>query len=649
LLKDMQAELTAEQKADEEMYDKLVCWCETNEKEKTKAIEDGNANIDALGAAIEENTALASTREVELKALAKDTASLEKALSEAEALRAKEYAEFNEQEKDFIQSIQSLKGAVNALSKTQGGSLVQQQALLQVTQVLRRRPAMAEAAVAPHQRAQLRSFLRSASREVSLLQRSASLEISGMDADTSSMLQAALSGDGPASGAIFGILQQMKETFETNMENGKKEEAQAVKDYEELKATKGDELKAANDKTFVKTEELAKAKKIVSESQTGLEDTRTTLAADTEFLANLKTKCGEIDAMWEQRQKMRGEEIAGVTDAIAILTDDEARDTMNAAGTFIQRRAQSKLESGAKAKALASLEASAKELHSPRLAYLAVRMRNDAFAAVEQAVDGMVGQLGVEQTDEVSKKDGCVTDFNTNEKQTTEKNNHKEDVEVEINDLKAEIQAKSEEQAMLKQQIADAHVELKKASENREEENKVFQQSVADQQATQAILKKALARLQQVYGKKAALLQHRQAPPVEFAPYKKASAGGPIALLENIIDESKETEDDALAAENEAQAAYEAFVKDSNSAIEAMSNQIVNDEDVKAEDTKKEVADESDKRATTGEILKLGEMSGTLHEACDFTVNNFSARQKGRADEIEALKQAKSIFHGAKL
>jgi len=136
---------------------------------------------------------------------------------------------------------------------------------------------------------------------------------------------------------------------------------------------------------------------------------------------------------------------------------------------------------------------------------------------------------------------------------------------------------------------------------------------------------------------------------VEFAPYKKASAGGPIALLENIIDESKETEDDALAAENEAQAAYEAFVKDSNSAIEAMSNQIVNDEDVKAEDTKKEVADESDKRATTGEILKLGEMSGTLHEACDFTVNNFSARQKGRADEIEALKQAKSIFHGAKL
>merc|ERR1719387_2939824 len=113
----MQAELTAEQKADEEMYDKLMCWCETNEKEKTQAISDANENIASLSVAIEENTALSSTREVEIGALKKDVAKLTKALDEAEALRAKELAEFNQQEKDLIQSIQSLKGAVNTLSK----------------------------------------------------------------------------------------------------------------------------------------------------------------------------------------------------------------------------------------------------------------------------------------------------------------------------------------------------------------------------------------------------------------------------------------------------------------------------------------------------------------------------------------------------
>merc|ERR1719238_1757676 len=113
----------------------------------------------------------------------------------------------------------------------------------------------------------------------------------------------------------------------------------------------------------------------------------------------------------------------------------------------------------------------------------------------------------------------------------------------------------------------------------------------ADQRATQAILKKALDRMAQVYAKKAgssaALIQaqaealRRQMPPGSFAPLKKSSGGtGVIALLESVIDESKETETDALAAENDAQAAYETFVKNTNDAMEAMGQQIVSDEEI---------------------------------------------------------------------
>eukprot|EP00971_Amphidinium_carterae_P130865 2592461-Amphidinium_carterae.1 len=35
LLKDMQKQLEKEQEEDEEIYEKLACWCETNDKEKT--------------------------------------------------------------------------------------------------------------------------------------------------------------------------------------------------------------------------------------------------------------------------------------------------------------------------------------------------------------------------------------------------------------------------------------------------------------------------------------------------------------------------------------------------------------------------------------------------------------------------------------
>merc|ERR550537_850643 len=57
LLKDMQKELEAEAKADQEVYDTFACWCETNEKEKTKAIADAEAKIKELNLLIEELTA----------------------------------------------------------------------------------------------------------------------------------------------------------------------------------------------------------------------------------------------------------------------------------------------------------------------------------------------------------------------------------------------------------------------------------------------------------------------------------------------------------------------------------------------------------------------------------------------------------------
>jgi len=58
------------------------------------------------------------------------------------------------------------------------------------------------------------------------------------------------------------------------------------------------------------------------------------------------------------------------------------------------------------------------------------------------------------------------------------------------------------------------------------------------------------------------------------------------------------------------------------------------------------VEDKSDKRATTSDLVNLGKVEGTLHEACDFTVDNFSERQEKRAAEVEALKQAENIFNG---
>lgn len=81
-------------------------------------------------------------------------------------------------------------------------------------------------------------------------------------------------------------------------------------------------------------------------------------------------------------------------------------------------------------------------------------------------------------------------------------------------------------------------VQMKRAGEDREKENKEFQQTVAEQRATQVLLTKALSVLEGFY-KKAALMQLKQKkqpagppPPPGFKAYKKnAAAGGVMSMI----------------------------------------------------------------------------------------------------------------------
>merc|ERR1719265_717020 len=117
LLNDMTKQLETEAKEDEETFDAMMCWCETNDKSKTKAIADGEQTITELEAAIQQYTALSSKLTTEIANLEKEVAENNEALEKATAVRQKELAEFNAEEKSSLQTISSLKGAVQKLSK----------------------------------------------------------------------------------------------------------------------------------------------------------------------------------------------------------------------------------------------------------------------------------------------------------------------------------------------------------------------------------------------------------------------------------------------------------------------------------------------------------------------------------------------------
>merc|ERR1719261_617279 len=119
-------------------------------------------------------------------------------------------------------------------------------------------------------------------------------------------------------------------------------------------------------------------------------------------------------------------------------------------------------------------------------------------------------------------------------------------------------------------------------------------------------------------------------------------------MIQQIINDAKAMEAEAIRAEEDAQKAYEDFVKETNASIEAKSKDIVNKSEVKAKKESDLVATKDSKEATMLELEQLSNYNAQLHQSCDFVMKNFELRQTARDEEVEALKQAKAILSGAK-
>jgi len=347
--------------------------------------------------------------------------------------------------------------------------------------------------------------------------------------------------------------------------------------------------------------------------------------------------------------------MAACSKALAVLSGDDAHDLFTK--TFNPALVQEKSLAHSDRRAAASdvLSKVAHRVHSPRLATLAVQVRLDAFTRVKKAIDDMIAQLLTEKADEIKHKDFCVDEFNTNQLQTEKKERENQDLTAKIEDLEMTIQQLADAIATLKAEIAEMQVQLKRAGEDREKQNKEFQTTVADQRTTQKLLQTALTILQDFYGKqKAAGFVQRQEPagpppPPGFEAYKKnAASGGVMGMIQQIINDAKAMEAETIRSEEDAQKAYEDFVKETNASIEAKSKDIVNKSESKAKAEGDLVETKEKKESVMVELEQLSNYNAELHSSCDFITKNFDLRQTARDEEVEALRQAKAILSGAK-
>merc|ERR1719440_633405 len=329
------------------------------DKELSAEIEERAAKFGSQGATIDQ-----------LKAqIAEDTA----ALKTATAIREKEAAEFYEKNKDLVQSITNVKNAIDILSKhhRSASAFIQLDASLlasmrAVLKDLSFKMQMLQADKTETGRAGKSTSFLSMSTDGSSVDEVMSifgkdeaastvplefaqriLARNAQGASKSSFLQNGVAPSGgsyaPQSGQIFGILTTMKEEFEANLGEEQRNEKKAQADFEAMAKAKTEQIRVAKEK--LDNNEVANADnmKALSDAKENLELCREQRSKDVEFLQNLKTTCMDLDQQWAIRSKTRSQETQAVSEALKIITEDDAMGLMRDTVKFLQVNTESQM------------------------------------------------------------------------------------------------------------------------------------------------------------------------------------------------------------------------------------------------------------------------------------------------------------------
>jgi len=593
LLQGMKQQLEKEAEEEAELMEKQNCWCKENADSSSATVEDGTKKIKELEGKVSSLSALGSRLVIEVKNTEADIKKAEEGMDEAMMLRKKEVAKFQEEEKDQLNNVNAVHSAQSTIGA--GSFLQKPDALSQKLKALYDRGDK----LSTESSAKLTNFLQN-----------------------------------PGTGEIEGVMQGLESDFSAELKHVREEEAKHKTDYETLMKAKREEIDAMKIQVASKKEQQSTADEDRVQAKQDIKDLNEEVGAAAALAKEVKEKCFGKEKEWEQRQKTRASETEAVVKAIEVLSNDDAKDvfskTMNPA--FLQLSEGVASEDVRRANAAAVLSEAGKK--DSRLATLALEAKLDGFELVKEKVDLMGAALKKEQADEVRKKEYCLEELNENRMDTEKKQRSDEVLTAKQDQLKMKLADAVEQMKALETDIAEMKKQQKLSAQNREKENAEFQRVVQEQRQTQDLLKKALTVLGEFYNKPALI----QVP-----------SNGVMLMLQQLIADAKEMETESVYAERESQQDYEAFGKDTTASIETKSKAMTDKAEEKAKAESNLVMTRESKEGVEAETEKLQDTAIQLHETCDWSLQNFDARQKARSDEMEALKQAKSYLSGAKL
>jgi len=630
MLTDMSAKSKQEKKDAEVAFAKFSTWCSQEIPSLEGEISKSGEQIMVLGASIQK-------LESDVKTLGKDIAALNGKAAMAEAdlkaekdQRAKDHDEFLAESKDYAESVDALERAIAVLQKQAYDRTGGQAALLQFS----KSPELPEKA---------RTIL------------SAFVDTMGEDPDYSSYQAPEANAYEFQSSSIVDLLKRLTGEFKAKLSECQKEEMNSKHAHEMVVMDLADTVENAKKQIDARTIEKQRKAEDAAKDKKQLAATSNVKAESQETLQATKNDCSEHKVSYEEKQRLRAEEIEAINKAVEILSSPEV------AGAAERHLTLAQLSPSATARALVQiaggqgnadgsaginrrvrefLAAEGQRLHSQRLGMLVQQLATDPFGKVKKMIEDLITRLQEEGHGDAEHEGFCDKELGKSKITRAELSEQIDQLTAAVDDGKATITSLAQSSATLTQEVADLTKAVAEATALRQEESKTNAATLKDAEAAQVAVEAATAVLKEFYEKAggAALLQVQQV--------QQDAANGVLGLLEVIQSDFANLEANTRAAETEGQKAHETFLAESKKSKAVKERKIEMSKADQASAEAKLQEDTSDLKATQDQLLAATRYFDKLKPQCLDQGMTYEERTKSRQEEIASLRQALEILNG---